>query len=226
MFTGLIQAIGTVVAIKPTATGVRLEIDPGSWDQHPTLGESIAVGGCCLTLAEPEACRGAQRVLTFDVVPETLAKTTLGGWRHGSRVNLERSLRASDLIGGHFVQGHVEGAGRVVRIDQGPEWRVRISAPIGTAEAIIPKGSIAVDGVSLTVAACAGSSEPSPSNAWFEVALIPTTLRLTTLASLREGDPVNIETDMMARSVLHYLRHMTLERMASVVKPGVPGRST
>lgn len=226
MFTGLIQAIGTVVAINRTPVGVRLEIDPGSWDHQPTLGESIAVSGCCLTLAEAEARRGGQRVLAFDVVPETLAKATLGGWRPGSRVNLERSLRASDLIGGHFVQGHIEGVGRVERIQQDPEWRVRILPPVETADAIVPKGSIAVDGVSLTVAACKGPAEPSPSHAWFDVALIPTTLRLTTLALLREGDPVNIETDMMARSVLHYLRHKAPTPMASVAKPSEPGRST
>ncbi len=227
MFTGLIQAVGTVVAVNPSPAGLRLEIDPGSWEHRPTLGESIAVSGCCLTLAQSETRRDNDRVLAFDVVPETIAKTTLGQWRAGSRVNLERSLRARDLIGGHFVQGHVEGVGRVIRIERSPEWRVRVSPPMGTADAIVPKGSIAIDGVSLTVAACGGRTSEQPTNeAWLEVALIPTTLRLTTLASLRENDAVNIETDMMARSVLHYVKQMALGPAAVVANPGVVRRST
>lgn len=202
MFTGLVQAIGVVVTAERTAAGARLEIDPGGWLHRPALGESICVSGCCLTVAEPPAAPGG--ALAFDVVYETLEMTTLGTFRAGTRVNLERSLTAADLLGGHMVQGHVEGVGTVERVKRGDEWRVRVRPPTGLMEFIVPKGSVTVDGVSLTVAAV--DPGRSGSGGWFEVALIPTTLRLTTLGELSEGSRCNLETDIIARTVVHWLR--------------------
>lgn len=199
MFTGLVQAIGTVRSVDPhPAGGARITVDPGAWAHRPVLGESISVSGCCLTVAADPA--GGTR-LAFDAVPETLAKTTLGSFRPGMRVNLERSLRADDLMGGHTVQGHVEGIGEVVSLQSTGDYRVRVRPPAALMPCIVPKGSVAVDGVSLTVAVA------DARKGTFEVALIPTTLELTTLAALRTGGYVNIETDIQARTLLHVLRN-------------------
>lgn len=161
-------------------------------------GESISVSGCCLTLAEHP---GADARLSFDVVPETLARTTLGTLRAGSGVNLERSVTPLTLLGGHLVQGHVDGTGVVDRIDRGDGWRVRVSPGRELMEYVAPKGSIAVEGVSLTIAAL------EPGSGWFEVALIPTTLAVTTLGELRAGHRVNIECDIVVKSMVHWMRH-------------------
>jgi riboflavin synthase alpha subunit len=200
MFTGLVQAMGVVESIS-AAQGpsgpVRLIIDAADWEHRPVLGESIAVQGCCLTVAAEPRRPGR---LEFDVVPETLAKTNLGTFNPGRKVNLERSLRASDLLGGHVVQGHIEGLGTVDSVQDGPDWRVRICPPRDLLPCIVPKGGVAVEGVSLTVAS-ADAVRTS-----FEIALIPTTLRLTTLGELRVGDQVNLETDILSRTVVHALR--------------------
>jgi len=188
VFTGLVQAVGVIIRAEPTAAGRRLVVDPGAWTHRPAPGESISVSGACLTQAGAFEGR-----LVFDVVPETLARTTLGAREPGSRVNLERSLAAGDLIGGHFVQGHVDGVGTVERVRTDGEWRVRVAAPEAVAAYLVPKGSIAVEGVSLTIAAVDGDA--------FEIALIPTTLAETTLAELREGDRVNLEADTLAKTV-------------------------
>ncbi len=204
MFTGLVQAVGRVEAINPTPAGAQLIIDPRQWAHAPAHGDSIAVSGCCLTVAQPPHTPRApnrpasDRLLHFDAVAETLRRTTLGSLRPGSPVNLEHAVRADTLMGGHFVQGHIEGVGRVTRINRDPaDWRVTIESPADLMDAVIPKGSIAVEGVSLTVAAVDHNS--------FTIALIPTTLALTTLASLNEDDAVNLETDMLARAVAHIL---------------------
>jgi riboflavin synthase len=200
MFTGLVQAIGAVVSAAPGPPGgIRLLVDTAGWGHRPRLGESIAVSGCCLTVAEEPDRAGGR--LAFDAIAETLACTTLGCLRPGSRVNLERSLRADDLLGGHTVQGHIEGVGEVVAVDSADGYRLRIRPPADLMPCIVPKGSVAVDGVSLTIAAA------DPRDATFEVALIPTTLELTTLSDLRPGGRVNIETDIQARTLLHLLRH-------------------
>lgn len=203
MFTGLVQALGSVAAVEPSAAGARLMIDPRGWAHRPSVGESIAVNGCCLTLAEPT--ERAAGMLRFDVVRETLSRTTLGKLEPGSPVNLERSLAVGDLLGGHSVQGHIEGVGTIESIQQEPECRVRIRPPAELMECIVPKGSVAVDGVSLTIAAVQVPPEQRPGGT-FEVALIPTTLALTTLGTAREGDAVNLETDVLARTVVHWLR--------------------
>ena len=194
MFTGLIQAVGEVAESRPAGVGRRLVIDAGSWDHTPSPGESISVSGCCLTIAEP--VRAGR--LAFDVVGETLARTTIGSWTPGTGVNLEHAARADSLLGGHIVQGHIDGVGIIEQIRTDPLGRrVRIRTPRDLMPLIPPKGSIAVAGVSLTVA--------SVSAGWFEAALIPTTLERTTLGSLDVGAQVDLETDILARTVAHWL---------------------
>lgn len=203
MFTGLVQAIGTVRTLEPLdgrgiAGGARLSVDPGRWQHGARAGDSIAVNGCCLTVAGSPEAGG---LLRFDAVAETLARTTLGGLRRGSRVNLERALAAGEPLGGHLVQGHIEGVAEVVSVQQGADYRIQLRPPSELMPSIVPKGSVTVDGVSLTVAAVDPAAET------FAVAIIPTTLELTTLGSLRTGSSCNIETDMLARTVVHWLEH-------------------
>lgn len=204
MFTGLIQAVGVVVRADAAPAGLRLAVNPAGWDHHPKIGDSIAVNGCCLTVAAAPAASGG--LLVFDAVPETLAKTTLGSWRAGTRVNLEHAATPTTLLGGHLVQGHVDGVARVEAVmregtgEFGPR-RVRFRAPAGVMPYLAPKGSVCVEGVSLTLAgvnAAAGE---------FEVALIPTTLEKTTLGSLGPGAACNVEADTIAKTIVHYLRH-------------------
>jgi riboflavin synthase len=153
------------------------------------LGESIACSGCCLTVAE----RGAGLV-SFDVVPETLARTTVGAWRPGTRVNLERALALGDRLGGHVVAGHVDAVGEVLaRAPEGQGVRLTVSLPASLAPLVAEKGSIAVDGISLTVARAHRDR--------FELALIPETLARTTLADASPGSRVNLEADVLARHV-------------------------
>lgn len=184
--------MGRVTEARPTPAGIRLTIDPAGWDHRPEPGESVAVGGCCLTVA------GTGGTLSFDVVAETLSKTVLGTLTAGSPVNLERSVRASDLMSGHVVQGHVDGVGTVERVQRAADWRVWIRPPAPLMEYIVPKGSVCVDGVSLTIAGL-GSGV-------FEVALIPVTLEKTTLRTLDAGSRVNLEADVIAKTVVHWLR--------------------
>jgi riboflavin synthase len=189
MFTGLIETVGTVVAVERRGTGLRLRVNLGSAADGVRLGDSIALSGVCQTVA---AIAGA--VADFDAVAETLAKTTIGRWQTGTRINIERSLRPADRLGGHFVAGHVDGTGRVVENREGPDgWRLRIETPETLLPEIAPKGSIAIDGVSLTVASLEG--------AVVCVALIPTTLAATTLVGLGPEDIVNLETDILAKYV-------------------------
>ncbi|MCC7388121.1 MAG: riboflavin synthase [Phycisphaerales bacterium] len=198
MFSGIIRATGRLAAVESTPAGRRLTIDPGAWGHTPGVGDSIAVSGCCLTLAVPP---GPDGHLGFDAIPETLAKTTLGDLAVGDRVNLETSVTAATAMDGHVVQGHVEGVGEVVGLVTQGEYRVRVRAHPDLMPCIVPKGSVAIDGVSLTIA------EVSPAGHWFEVALIPTTLSLTTLGGLKPGSKVNLETDVLARTVVHVLRN-------------------
>lgn len=198
MFSGIVQTTGRIEAIEPTPSGKRVRIDPGSWAHHPKPGDSVCVSGCCLTLA---AEVGVDRLLAFDAIPETLAKTTLGMLEPGDRVNLEPSVAASTPMDGHVVQGHIEGLGEVVGLVTEGEWRVRIAPPSDLMPCIVPKGSVAIDGVSLTIA------DVSPAEGWFEVALIPTTLELTTMSGLSIGSRVNLETDILARTVVHVMKH-------------------
>ncbi len=203
MFTGIVEAMGEVLAATPAdpgrAGGVRLDVVVTPWPRPVEPGESICVSGCCLTaLATGDPAR-----VVFDVVPETLAKTTLGAWRTGQRVNLERSATPTTLLGGHLVQGHVDGVGRVLGVERAGEHRLRIGVAPGLMEAVAPKGSVAIDGVSLTIAGL------DPVAGWFEVALIPTTLAKTTLGELRPGGACNVECDAIAKTVVHWLRHFS-----------------
>lgn len=205
MFTGIIRARGRLISSDPSPAGRRLRIDPGGWAHRPGPGDSVCVAGCCLTLAEPE---GADRVLAFDAIPETLAKTTLGGLEPGDEVNLEASMTAATPMDGHVVQGHVEGVGEVTGLTTGGEWRIRITPPADLMPCLVPKGSVTVDGVSLTIAHVdPGGGGAAGGGGWFEVTLIPTTLDLTTLGSLAVGSRVNLETDVLARTVVHVMRH-------------------
>jgi riboflavin synthase len=190
MFTGLVSDMGVVERIAPKQGGARLTLRPRSTPvDELALGESVACSGACLTVVE----RGGGLV-SFDAVPETLARTTIGGWRPGTAVNLERALSLSDRLGGHLVQGHVDAVGEVLsRAAEGQGARLRISLPATIAPLVAEKGSIAVDGVSLTVAAVTREA--------FEVALIPETLARTTLGAAAPGTKVNLEADVVARHV-------------------------
>jgi riboflavin synthase len=185
MFTGLVKEVGTVASMVDG----RLTIDAPETSQGVQLGDSIAIDGVCLTVV---AC--VDSTLSFDAVPETLARTALGTLDQGSRVNLEPALRAGDALGGHYVQGHVDGVGAVQSVvPEGEGRRVRFEAPAELLKYIVAKGSIAVQGTSLTVAAVDESG--------FEVALIPHTLEATTLGALEPEQPVNLETDVLAKYV-------------------------
>lgn len=199
MFTGLVQAVGRVASLAPSPAGVRLAIDFAPWTHRPAVGDSISVSGCCLTAAAVGDGPGGGARVEFDAIPETLAKTTLGRLAAGSRVNLEHSVTASTLMGGHFVQGHVDGVGVVEHVQATADWRVRVRTPDGLRRYLTPKGSITVEGVSLTLAAV------GPGGAWFEVALIPVTLERTTLGGLKLEDGVNLEADILAKTVVQYL---------------------
>ncbi|HZP40699.1 MAG TPA: riboflavin synthase [Candidatus Binatia bacterium] len=194
MFTGIIEVVGRVVDVRRGGSGAALTIATPRRLPRLALGESIAVNGACLTVT-----RRAGTGFTVDVSPETLRRTTLGGFRAGTRVNLERALRFGDRLGGHVVQGHVDGTGRLERIAPDGAWvAYRFSAPAHLAPYLVEKGSIAVDGVSLTVFDCRGGR--------FTVALIPHTLAKTTLGKLRPGDAVNLEADVLLKHVAAMLR--------------------
>ncbi len=190
MFTGLVSDIAVVERLLPRQGGARVVLRPGAIpvdDLAP--GESVCCSGVCLTVVE----RG-DGVVAFDAVPETLSRTTLGSWRQGTRVNLERALRLSDRLGGHLVAGHVDAVGEVLaRVAEGQGARLAVSLPPAIAPLVAEKGSIAVDGVSLTVARAQRDR--------FEVALIPETLARTTLGEAAPGTRVNLEADVVARHV-------------------------
>jgi riboflavin synthase len=190
MFTGLISDVGVLERLTPRQGGARLTLRPGRLAVDDlALGESIACSGACLSVVE----RGGG-VVSFEAVPETLSRTTLGSWRPGTRVNLERALAVGDRLGGHLVLGHVDGVGEILqRVPEGQGARLTVSLPADLAPLVAEKGSVAVDGVSLTVAAVAEGR--------FEVALIPDTLTRTTLGGAAPGVRVNLEADVVARHV-------------------------
>ncbi len=199
MFTGIVQTKLRIGSIVPVPVGVRLSIERGGWVPLPRglelgLGDSICVSGVCLTLAEL-----SEKTLGFDVIPETLRVTRLGELKPGDSVNIEPSMTPSSQFGGHIVQGHVDGVGRVVSAGQvGQEWRVRVALPSELMDYMVPKGAVTLDGVSLTLAALGPD--------WLEVALIPTTLEITTLGGLKAGEIINVEADVFAKTVVHFMR--------------------
>lgn len=193
MFTGIIESTGIIIDAAPTAAGRRLRIDLGPAAAECKPGDSISISGVCLTAAAINT-----NIIDFDVVGETLARTTLGLRRTNDRVNFERSLRIGDRLDGHFVQGHVDGTAVVEHVDRVPgEYTIRLRLLDELSPYVFSKGSITIDGVSLTIAHAEGDH--------FAVALIPTTLQRTTLGSLKPGDRVNVETDVLIRAVVHNL---------------------
>lgn len=190
MFTGIIQKLGTVTDLQPRQGGRRLLLQLQPWSRPYEDGESIAVNGVCLTVADRLPDGG----LVFDVLEETLRKTNLGSLVPGSRVNLERALRYGDPLGGHLVSGHADARGTVRSLrPAGGDVRVEIATPPEVQENLVAQGSIACDGISLTVAELLSDG--------FAVHLIPTTLRETNWGDLKEGDPVNLEADMVCKLV-------------------------
>lgn len=193
MFTGIVSDLGSVRAVEPSEAGARLEIEAPRIAESLSVGDSVAVNGVCLT-----AVAVVESAFAVDVVHETLTRTALGELTRGDPVDLERPMPGNGRFDGHIVQGHVDGVGRVLAVvPEGDSRRMRIGIPSDLARYTVEKGSIAVDGVSLTITAVS-AIEDAP---WFEVALIPHTLDVTVLGSRTTGDPVNLEVDVLAKYV-------------------------
>jgi riboflavin synthase len=194
MFTGIVEELGTVAELERQSDAVRLTVRAATVLADAELGDSIAVNGCCLTVSER-----TEHSFTADVMAETLAKTGLGALGTGDRVNLERAVTAGTRLGGHLVQGHVDAVAHVVRRDPGEHWDVvTVSLPDQLAPYLVDKGSITVDGVSLTVVEVGNDA--------FTVSLIPETLRRTTLGFREPGDAVNLEVDVIGKYVARQLQ--------------------
>ena len=194
MFTGIVEEIGTVRHVGPTTSGSRLEIACTRVLDRLSVDDSINVAGACLTVVDRD-----DRGFASDVVPETIARTTLGALLRGSRVNLERAATPQTALGGHLVQGHIDGTAKLVaRRSEGEGARLRFALPKTTERYIVMKGFITLDGVSLTVAALGKT--------YFGIALIPHTAEHTTLGALRVGEAVNVEVDIVAKYVERLLR--------------------
>jgi riboflavin synthase len=200
VFTGIVEEVGTLVVREEQADSAVLRIRARRVLEGVALGDSIAVNGVCLTVTgiEPDGADGAG-VWSTDVMAETLGRSSLGAAVAGQPVNLERAVTPHTRLGGHLLQGHVDGVGHVVARTAGEHWEVvRIALPPELARYVVEKGSIAVDGVSLTVSAVSVVDAVQP---WFEVSLIPTTLRETTLGARAPGETVNLEVDVIAKYV-------------------------
>jgi riboflavin synthase len=202
VFTGIVEELGEVVGWTDLPEAARISVRGPLVTTDAGFGDSIAVNGVCLTVVD-----NAAGVFTADVMKETLARSSLGALQVGSRVNLERAVRLQDRLGGHLVQGHVDGTGELLAVAPDEHWTVvRVSLPADLGRYVVEKGSITLDGVSLTVSAVG--------HTWLEVSLIPTTLELTTLGRKGVGDPVNLEVDITAKYVEKLL--------AAGAVPGVP----
>ncbi|MGI8531597.1 MAG: riboflavin synthase [Geodermatophilaceae bacterium] len=189
MFTGIVEELGTLTGREDLAEAARLTVRGELVSPGTVAGDSIAVNGVCLTVVDVQSA-----AFTADVMAETLARSTLGALDTGDPVNLERAVTAQTRLGGHVVQGHVDGVATVLSRTPGSHWEVvRLALPVALARYVVSKGSITVDGVSLTVSALGPD--------WFEVSLIPTTLARTTLGSRAPGQPVNLEVDVIAKYV-------------------------
>jgi riboflavin synthase len=199
VFTGIVEEVGTLVVREDGADSAVLRIRAAKVLEDVALGDSISVNGVCLTVTGVQPGDDGASVWSTDVMAETLRRSSLGAVTAGAPVNLERAVTAHTRLGGHMVQGHVDGVGTLVSRTPGDHWEVvRIALPADLARYVVEKGSIAVDGVSLTVSAVGSATDPEP---WFEVSLIPTTLRETTLGARAPGDPVNLEVDVIAKYV-------------------------
>ena len=198
MFTGIVEELGRVVRLETVEDSARLTVEAPTVTQDVNLGDSVSVNGCCLTVT---AVHGS--TFTADLMAETLTRTTLGSQAPGDPVNLERALRASDRLGGHIVQGHVDATAEVLDHHHGEHWDLlRIGLPQEIARYVAVKGSVALDGVSLTVVDVVHASDVTPvpgAGASLSVGLIPETLRRTTLGTRRPGERVNLEVDVLAK---------------------------
>ena len=195
MFTGIVAELGEVAGVEHRGDAARLTITGST--EGVALGESIAVNGVCLTVTGV-----LDGTFTADVMGETLDRTSLGALTPGAPVNLERSVRLADRLGGHLVQGHVDATGTVISRSPAAHWdQVRITLPAVIARYVVHKGSICVDGVSLTVSALGPESPDPETGTWFEVSLIPETLKRTTLGTRQPGETVNLEVDVIAKYV-------------------------
>ena len=193
MFTGIIEGLGTIREIRPEGQGKRMTVDADFFLEQTKIGDSICVSGACLTVVMIDEKR-----FTVDVSPETLSKTTFGGTKIGDRVNLERALRLSDRIDGHLVSGHIDGTGTVtLKQNIGNAIVVSFKVPEFISHYMIQKGSVAVDGISLTINNCGHDS--------FDVSIVPHTAKMTTIGFKKAGDLVNIETDMIGKYVERFV---------------------
>ena len=199
MFTGIIEGMGTIAAIRPSGQGKRFAVEAGFSLADSGIGDSIAINGACLTAVVIDGTR-----FEADLSPETLSKTLFGKMRIGDRVNLERALRLSDRLDGHLVSGHVDGVGVMSsRRELGNVILITFTVPPALARYMIKKGSVAVDGVSLTLNDCGSDS--------FDVSIIPHTAKLTTIGFKKPGDAVNIETDMIGKYVERFMTGKPVE---------------
>jgi riboflavin synthase len=195
MFTGIVAELGEVAGIEQRGDAARLTIRGSTEGVSP--GDSIAVNGVCLTVTGI-----LDGTFTADVMGETLDRSGLGALRAGAPVNLEQSVRLADRLGGHLVQGHVDGTGTIISRSPAEHWdQVRISLPASISRYVVHKGSIAVDGISLTVSALGPPGDGPDGDTWFEVCLIPETLKRTTMGARRPGEVVNLEVDVIAKYV-------------------------
>ena len=209
MFTGLIEEVGEIVAIEPIGDSLRLTVRGPLVTSDAKHGDSIQVSGVCLTVIElgagaPGDGAGGPATFAADVMAQSINMSTLGSLRVGDRVNLERAARVDSRLGGHIVQGHVDGTAELLSVVDHDNWRtLRFALAPELAPLLVDKGSVTLAGVSLTVSAIADPTDAQP---WFEVSLIPETLAATTLGALAPGDRVNVETDILARHVARMLR--------------------
>lgn len=209
MFTGLVECTGEVSNVEenPPGTIITVRLPDDSW--QPAVGDSIAINGCCLTVVGIDSAS-----MTFAAGPETLQRTNLANLSTGSPVNLERSLKLSDRLGGHFVTGHVDAVAKLIKRADERDWATLwFDIPNGLGRQMAPKGSIAVDGVSLTLVEVEENR--------FSVALIPHTLAITTMGRLREGDAVNLETDILAKYAARQLEYIRREEAPRAAHPAV-----
>ena len=208
MFTGLIEAVCTVASVRQSTGAMQLTVELGELAEDAKIADSIAVNGVCLTVVRLEGS-----LVSFDVSSETLAKSTLGRLRPSSSVNVERSLKPTDRLGGHFVQGHIDGTARIATIDRHGQFAdMRFAADAELLDQMVVKGSVAVDGISLTIAKMNQNG--------FDVALIPETLEKTTLGMAKISDMVNIETDIIVKTIKKHLdriwpqkQNLTVEKL-------------
>lgn len=209
MFTGLIEEIGEIVALEPVGDSIRLTITGPKVTSDANHGDSIQVSGVCLTVVEQGETESGAGTFSADVMAQSIKMSTLGDLAVGDKVNLERAARVDSRLGGHIVQGHVDGTVELLSITEGEAWRVlRFTLPKNLAPLLVDKGSVTLAGVSLTVSTISDETETEQ---WFEVSLIPETLRATTLGELTPGERVNLETDILARHLQRMMRFAELD---------------